>query len=87
MPLRDPRLRPALERVPPADDNVPGNSRPDFTTWLFLFGDGDWHPVTVKMWRRDRFGREIVDVEWHATGSTWSETYVVSPDKMRELEA
>jgi hypothetical protein len=85
MPPRDPRLCPALERALPADS--PGHDpgyRPDRSPWLFLFGDGEWRPVSVRAWWRDRHGREVVQVEWHADGGTYGESYLADPEKMRE---
>jgi hypothetical protein len=86
VPPRDPRLRPALEVARPADS--PGHDpgyRSDRSPWLFLFGDGEWHQVTVRAWWRDRLGREVVDIQWHIDGDTWEETYLASPERMREI--
>jgi hypothetical protein len=85
MPPRDPRLCPALERALPADSlgGDPGY-RPDRSPWLFLFGDGEWHPVSVRAWQRDRHGREVVQVEWSADGSTWGGSYIADRSRMRE---
>ena len=85
MPPRDPRLCPALERALPADS--PGRDpgyRTDRSPWLFLFGDREWHRVQARAWWRDRLGREVVQIEWHAAGSTWSESYLVDRTRMRE---
>jgi hypothetical protein len=81
-----PRDRPALERAMPADDVPGGQYRADRRTWLVLFGDGDWHPVTVKAWRADRRGREVVDIEfWDAAElATRTGSYVVDRQKVRE---
>jgi hypothetical protein len=87
MPPRDPRLCPALERALPADS--PGRDpgyRDDRSPWLFLFGDRQWHPVTVVAWWTDRHSREIVQIEWHIDGSTWDESYVFDAAKAREPE-
>ena len=86
MPPRDPRLCPALERALPGDSpgRDPGR-RPDNSPWLFLFGDHEWHRVTARAWWTDRHGREVVQVEWHADGSTFEETYLADPEKMREV--
>jgi hypothetical protein len=48
-----------------------------------MFGDGQWHPVTLLSWRRDRLRRWVAQVEWFAAGGTWTETYVYSPERMR----
>lgn len=84
MPPRDPRLCPALERALPADDVRGGPYRADGQRWLVLFGDGDWHPVTVRAWRKDRYGRDVIGIEWHAALETWGESYVAEPGKIRE---
>jgi hypothetical protein len=41
--------------------------------------------VTVRAWWRDRLGRQVVDIQWHIDGSTWEETYLASPERMREI--
>jgi hypothetical protein len=51
---------------------------------MFLFGDGEWHPVSARAWWTDRHGRGVVQVEWHADGSTYEESYVVDRARMRE---
>lgn len=86
MPPRDPKQCPALERALPADSpgRDPGH-RDDNSPWLFLFGSGEWHPVSVRGWWTDRHGRQVVQVEWHADGSTWEESYLAEPEKMREV--
>lgn len=85
MPPRDPKDRPALDRALPADS--PGRDpgyRSDNSPWEFVFGDGEWHPVTVIAWWTDRHRRQVVQVEWHAEGSTWEESFVANPERMRE---
>jgi hypothetical protein len=84
VPTLDPRLRPALGQAKPADDIPGGPFRADGSLWLILFADGGWHPVTVKAWRRDRQGQDVIDAEWHAELGTWSGTYVADPERMRE---
>lgn len=86
MAPRDPRLRPALERALPADD-VPGTTRiPDWPELRqVLFGDGEWHPVSVRSWSTDRFGGTVIGVEWYADGSTWGEEYRFDAAKVREI--
>ena len=68
------------------DDIVPGSTRvldwPE--RWLVLFGSGDWHPVRVRSWGTDRQGRTVAMMEWYAAGSTWTEGYVVDPERVRE---
>lgn len=68
----------------PGDDIPGGPYRSDGRTWLVLFGDQAWHPVTVRAWREDHYGREVIDVEWHAAFSTWGESYIADPERMRE---
>lgn len=85
MTPRDPRLRPELERALPADD-VPGTSRiPEWPElYSVLFGDGEWHPVHVRSWSRDRQRRTVIGVEWHIGGETWGESYLYDTAKVRE---
>ena len=83
MAPRDPKLRPALEVVPPTDAGAPGY-RHDRTLYEFLWGDGEWHTVTIRGWRKDARGRQVVDVEFHAAGGTWSESYLYDPAKVRD---
>lgn len=70
----------------PADDVPGGQYREDGRTWLVLFGDGDWHPVTVKAWRVDRHGREVVDIEYWDAGelATRTGSFVVDRERVRE---
>lgn len=85
MPPRDPRLCPALERALPADS--PGRDpgyRDDRSPWLLLFGDREWHPVTVVAWWTDRHGKGVVQIEWHIDGSTYDESFIVDHSRMRE---
>lgn len=69
---------------------MPGDSpgidrawRPDSSPWEFLFGDGAWHLVRVTGWWLDKDGEQVVQIEWHADGSTWEESYLVDPVKLR----
>jgi len=69
------------------DDDVPGGQyREDRRTWLVLFGDGSWRSVTVKAWRVDRHGREVVDLEfWDRSElTTRTSSFVVDREKLRE---
>ena len=87
MPPRDPRFCPALERALPVDS--PGRDpgyRSDQSPYLFLFGDGEFHPVTVVAWWTDRHGRWVVQVNWHIDGSTYDESYVVDHARMRSID-
>lgn len=84
MPPRDPRLCPALERALPGDSGTFDGYRPDRSPWLFLFGSGEWHPVSARGWWTDRQGRPVVQVEFHIDGSTYGEAYLVDPERMRE---
>jgi hypothetical protein len=87
MPPRDPRLCPALERALPADSpgRDPGWRDGLDLPWRFLFGDHEWHPVAVRARWTDRHGRLVVQIEWHAAGSTWEETYLFDGEKAREV--
>lgn len=58
--------------------------RADFSPWEFLFGDGDWHPVTVKAWWLDKSGRQVVQIEWSIAGETWGESFRFEREKARE---
>lgn len=85
MPPRDPRLCPALEVARPGDSVNASGHRSDRSPWLMLFGDGQWHRVQARAWWTDKYGRGVVQVQWHAAGDTWEETYLVAgPEKMRE---
>jgi hypothetical protein len=87
MPPRDPRLCPALEVARPVDPpgRDPGCRDGGNSPRLFLFGDGEWHRVSVRAWWHDRYGRQVVQVEFHADGSTYEETYLAEAEKMREV--
>lgn len=82
----DPRNRPALDRAMPGDDVPGGEYREERRTWTVLFGDGEWHPVTVMAWRADRHGRGVVDVEYWdwAELTTRTGSYLADPERMRE---
>lgn len=88
MPPRDPKLCPDLERALPRDALEAGDPaaeyRRDRSPWEFLFGDGEWHRVTVRSWRLDKLGRQVVQVEWRAESSTWEGSYLADAEKMRE---
>lgn len=88
MPPRDPRLCPALERALPADSpgRDPGWRDGLNLPWRFLFGDGEWHVVRARAWWTDRHGRAVVEIEWHAAGDTWNESYLVNREHIRETE-
>lgn len=88
MPHRDPRRNPALELAIPADS--PGDSgthRSARDPWEMLFGDGQWRSVQVVAWWRDKYGRWVVQVEYHVQGEgTHDEMYLADPERMREDE-
>lgn len=84
MPPRDPRLCPALKRSMPGDSVPGGEIRFTRDPWLILFGDGQWHQVEVRAWRKDRHGRVVVDIEWRIQGEMWGESYVADAERMRE---
>lgn len=48
-----------------------------------MFGDGRWRDVMLVSWRRDRLRRWVAELQWHAQGSTWTESYQFSSGKMR----
>lgn len=52
--------------------------------WLFLFGDGEWHHVTVRGWWLDKLGRLVTQIEWSAGGEYWTGEYRAEAEKMRE---
>ena len=80
----DPRLRPALERAIPADTVPDDTFRLEGIPCDVLFGDGRWHPARLVARWRDRNGREVVQIEWFAELSTWTEEYLADPEKIRE---
>jgi hypothetical protein len=49
-----------------------------------LFGDGEWHPVTVKARWRDRRGTAVVQVAWTIGGEAYGESYLADPERIRE---
>ena len=85
VPSRNPRLRPALERAMPADAASSTGVELACEPLLVLFGDGKWHLAAVRARRKDRIDRDVIDVEWHAAGDTWGESYVCDPERMREV--
>jgi hypothetical protein len=84
MPPRDAKPCPALERALPGDSGIFDGYRDDQSPWRFLFGDGEWGLVSVRAWWNDRHGRQVVQVEWSADGSTWGESYIVDRGRMRD---
>jgi hypothetical protein len=85
MPPRDARLCPALERALPGDsDQDPPDYRRVMRPYEILFGDGEWHPVTIRARWSDKAGRLVVKVEWSAAGERWTETYIAEREKVRE---
>lgn len=50
---------------------------------MVMMGDGSWRSVMLLAWRRDRLGRWVALLEWHAEGGTWEEPFLASRDKMR----
>jgi hypothetical protein len=85
------RDRPALEPASPGD-TTPGRDRGwrdgNRHRWLFLFGDGRWHPVTVRAWWRDDLGRLVVQIEWWDPSpvnmGTRSGEFIADRERMRE---
>jgi hypothetical protein len=84
MPSRDPRECPALEEALPVDDVPDGTWRADGSPLEVLFGDGSWRLVTVVARWEDRHGRTVVQIEWHAAGTTWGGEYVAAAGQLRE---
>jgi hypothetical protein len=86
MPPYDPRLCPDLERALPGDAVRSGDDgyRPAGAVCEVMFGDGGWRDVTLVSWRRDRLGRWVAQLEWHAQGGTWTESYLYDPQRVRE---
>jgi hypothetical protein len=62
MPWHRAALNPALEVALPADAAA-GDYEHDHALCEFLRGDGEWHSVTIRGWRKDVHGRQVVDVE------------------------
>lgn len=86
MPPHDHRLCPGLERALPGDAVPPGGDDGHRTVHRLcevMFGDGEWRPVTLLTWSRDRLGRWVAQLEWHAGGGTWTGSYLYAPEKMR----
>jgi hypothetical protein len=85
----DYRDQPDLEVASPRD-SAPGRDHRwrdgHRHRWLFVFGDGREHPVTVRAWWTDDHGREVVQVEYWDRGSmaTREGAYLVDREKMRE---
>lgn len=88
MPPRH-RDRPALEPAHPGD-TTPGRDHGwrdgHRHRWLFLFGDGTEHPVSVLAWWTDDRGREVVQAEYWDRGAmtTREGTFLADRQKMRE---
>lgn len=89
MPPDYPRNRPALETASPGD-TTPGRDHGwrdgNRHRWLFRFGDGEWHPVTVRAWWADDLNREVVQIEFWDRGemATREGAYLFDPGKARE---
>jgi hypothetical protein len=83
MPPRDARLCPALERALPGDSIDYTDYRVVRELREVLFGDGDWHPVTLRAVWRDRGGRWVAKLEWSIGGETWTEALLVDEKKDR----
>lgn len=84
-----PRNRPALKIAKPGDTTrrETGWHRDESDSgWEMLFGDGRWRLVDVRAWWEDDRGRLVVQVEFFAELSTWGETYLANPERMREAD-
>jgi hypothetical protein len=84
MPPRDARLCPSLEPALPAGSVGATGQRIGRQPREMLFGDGQWHFVTVRSWWKDRHGRTVVKVEWSIGGETYGESYLADPERIRE---
>jgi hypothetical protein len=84
MPPRDPRLCPALELADVGDPTVAGY-RLDGDVWKVMFEEDPerWDDATVVAWWKDGSGRQVVQLRWHAAGSTWAEAYLADGRRMR----
>jgi hypothetical protein len=69
------------DALPPGVDD---GYRPVGEACMVMFGDGLWHPVTLVAWRRDRLRRWVAQLQWHAEGGTWTESYLHDPERLRE---
>ena len=86
MPPPDRRLCPDLTRALPGDGLPPGSDngyRAVGEVCEAMFGDGNWDDVRLLSWRRDRLGRWVAQLEYHALGSTWTESYVYDAERLR----
>lgn len=68
----------------PADAVPGGEWREGEGPWAVLYGDGTWRVMVVRAWRKDRHGREVVDVEYRALGTMWCESFIADRKKMRD---
>lgn len=87
MPPFDPRLCPDLERALPGDALPAGeDGHRDGGRRLceVLFGDGHWRWVVLIAWRRDRLNRWVAQIEYTASGSTYTESYLYDRKKVRK---
>ena len=49
-----------------------------------LFTDGLWRTVMLLCWRKDRLYRWVAQIEYHASGGTFTESYLYDPERLRE---
>jgi hypothetical protein len=45
----------------------------------------DWHHARILVRWLDRYGREVVQLEWHAALETWTDEFLAGPGKIREV--
>jgi hypothetical protein len=82
---RDARLCPDLERALPADSVEYTDYRVVRELREVMFGDGDWHPVTLRAVWRGRDGRWVAKLEWSIDAEGWTDAYVAEPGKIRRV--
>jgi hypothetical protein len=50
-----------------------------------LFGHGQWHHARILARWLDRYGRQVVQLEWHAALETWTDEFLADPANIREV--
>ena len=67
------------------EDTVPNDTfRPADIAVDVLFGDGYWHHARLVARWLDRYGREVVQLEWFAELDTWGGEYLADLGKIRD---
>lgn len=86
VPHYDARFNPALDPAAPTDA-APGRNVSVHDPWRIEFGDGRWRQVTVRAWRQDRFGRDVIDIEWWTPeAGAYTGAYVADRKLMEEFD-